>query len=94
MLGFIPQRAMPVVLAMLGLAVIGAAVLMVLASGAPPGFEPEVRGAPAIEVEQTYYDLGTLRFNTPAEVMYEIKNVGDQPLRIVSVPEVQVLEGC
>jgi hypothetical protein len=93
-LGFIPQRAMPIVLAALGLVVIGAAVFITLANSAAPGFEPEVRGAPAIEVEEPFFDLGTMKFNVPAKVTYEIRNVGDQPLRIVSAPEVQVLEGC
>lgn len=97
-LGFIPQRAMPIVLAALGLVVIGAAVIITLtnraANGPAPGFEPEVRGAPAIQVDQPFYDLGDKKFNTVVEVTYNIKNVGDQALRILSVPEVQVLEGC
>ncbi len=93
-LGFIPQSAMPFVLAVLGLVVIGAAVLITLANGPAPGFDPEVSGSPVIKVEQPSYDLGDQTLNTVAEVTYEITNVGDEPLRILDVPEVQVLEGC
>jgi mannose-6-phosphate isomerase-like protein (cupin superfamily) len=30
----------------------------------------------------------------PANVTYVLRNVGDKPLRILDVPQVQVLEGC
>jgi hypothetical protein len=76
------------------LVVTGVALLMSQESALPAGFVPKVSGAPGLEVEQPFFELGDMHFNVPANVTYVLRNVGDQPLRILDVPEVQVLEGC
>lgn len=94
-LGFIPKRLWPVVLLVVGaLVVTGVAVLVAQENAPPADFTPEVAGAPTLEVEQPFFELGDIHFNVPANVTYVLRNVGDQPLRILDVPQVQVLEGC
>lgn len=93
-LGFIPRKALPLVLAGLGVLIVGTAAAIWLGNRPNPGFRPEVTGAPAIEVDETFYELGERKFDTLAEVSYVVRNVGDQTLRIVETPQVEVLEGC
>lgn len=95
LLGFIPKRLWPVVLWVVGaLIVTGVVLLIAQESALPEGFVPKVAGAPALEVEQPFFELGDMHFNVPANVTYVLRNVGDQSLRILEVPQVQVLEGC
>jgi hypothetical protein len=93
-LGFIPQKAMPLVLAGIGLLAVGGAVAVWLGNRPDPNYRPAVTGAPAIEVDETAFDIGEQKFNVPAEVTYVVRNVGDQTLRILETPPVEVLEGC
>jgi hypothetical protein len=59
-----------------------------------PDFRPKVTGAPGLEVTQEFFELGDMHYNVPAKVTYNLQNVGDQPLRILEIPKVQVLQGC
>jgi hypothetical protein len=88
----IKKKYLPLIIGIVALMVIGGAFILV-GRGAE-AVEPKVTGAPAIEVEQTYFDLGDMRFNQIARVTYEVTNVGDQPLEILEYPNVQVVEGC
>jgi hypothetical protein len=88
---------MPVVIVAAGLLLLGGAILIAQATtsaSADPNFTPRVMGAPSLDVEQPFFDLGDVHFNTMAEVSYVLRNVGDQPLRILEAPQVEVLEGC
>jgi hypothetical protein len=94
-LGFIPKRLWPVVVLVIGaFAITGVVLLISQESALPEGYMPQVSGAPALEVEQPFFELGEMHFNVPANVTYVLRNVGDKPLRILDVPQVQVLEGC
>ena len=92
---FIPERLWPVVVLVIGALVVTGVVLLISQESAPPaGFVPKVSGAPALEVEQPFFELGDMHFNAPANVTYVLRNMGERPLRILEVPQVQVLEGC
>jgi hypothetical protein len=93
-LGLIPQKRMPIVLVIFGLLVIGIVALLIANNGTASGFTPEVTGAPAIEVEQSFFDLGDVTLGRTVQVTYKIRNDGDQTLRILEVPQVEVREGC
>jgi hypothetical protein len=93
-LGLIPQKQMPIMLAIFGLLVIGIAALLIVNNGPASGFTPKVTGAPAIEVEQSFFDLGDVTLGRTVQVAYEIRNEGDQVLRILEAPQVEVREGC
>ena len=93
-LGFIPESAMPLVLIGLGVLVIGGAAAVWLSNRSDPNNAPAVTGAPALEVEQSHFELGDRKFNEMAEVTYVLRNVGDKPLQITRTPIVEVVEGC
>lgn len=78
----------------LGLVVL--VVVVVAASGvwwlsAPPSASS---GTPRLVLDRDTVDLGHLGFETPARVVFTLRNEGDGPLRIVGVPRVRVLQGC
>jgi hypothetical protein len=80
------------------------AVLIVLAlqqkyspesfSSLPSDFKVEVTGAPKIAVRQDSIDYGDQHYNVPVESVFALGNVGDQPLKIIGQPQVEVVEGC
>lgn len=79
--------------------IVGAIVVAIAAVAAITGnrrepFEPEVAGAPRAEFDQTSIDHGSVRFEQPVESIFRVRNVGDQPLSILSEPRVELLDGC
>jgi hypothetical protein len=61
---------------------------------APVEYEPEYSGGARAEVVGTVIDHGDVPFNRFVESVFTIQNVGDQPLQILDVPQVVVVEGC
>jgi hypothetical protein len=53
-----------------------------------------VTGAARAEVDVTRIDHGAVAFNQPVESIYRVRAVGDQPLRILGEPRVELVEGC
>lgn len=54
----------------------------------------EVRGRPAVKVDQELIDYGYRKWNTNLSFDITVTNVGDQTLRFSETPYVEVLEGC
>lgn len=92
----IPVATLPwIVGALVILPIIGVLLFGQPAAGSvDPGFVAKVKGAPSLQVAQTFFDLGDQHFNNTVKVVYDLQNVGDRPLRILQVPQVQVREGC
>lgn len=88
-----PRWFVPAILIGLGVLLSAVAFLLIRDSQQEP-FEPEVTGKPKAVLDQTFFDYGDVRFNTPVETVFRVKNVGDQPLKILGEPQVQVVEGC
>ncbi len=60
-----------------------------------PNFEPEVRGAPRVQVlPQEVIDYGDVRLGTTITTTYRVRNVGDRPLMILGEPQVELVQGC
>jgi hypothetical protein len=58
-------------------------------------FEPEVSGAPRVEVVQDdVIDYGDVKLGTTVTTTYNVRNVGDEPLAILGEPVVELVEGC
>ncbi len=72
------------------LAVIAAGVSALWWSGGSPGAAGQAR----LVVDRTDVDLGHLRFDTPARVVFTLSNAGDAPLRLKEVPRVVAKAGC
>jgi hypothetical protein len=51
-------------------------------------------GTPRIAVDRGDIELGYLRFESPARVVFALRNDGDGPLRLREVPLVKAVAGC
>ncbi|MBN8590596.1 MAG: hypothetical protein J0M33_02515 [Anaerolineae bacterium] len=90
-----PQRPTWLIPAVVfGVIVVVLAIVAVMTGNRRESFEPEVKGAPRAEVDQTSIDHGSLRFEQPVESVFTVRNVGDQPLTILGEPRVELLQGC
>lgn len=92
----VPVKTLPWIIGTLVLLpILGVVLFGQSSSGAvDPNFVPKVKGAPSLEVAQDSFDLGDEHLGSTVQVVYNLQNVGDQALRILEVPQVQVLEGC
>lgn len=70
------------------------AVVVFFTNNRSEPFVPIVTGAARAEVNIARIDHGAVAFNQPVESVYAIRNVGDQPLRILGEPRVELVEGC
>ncbi len=82
-----------------GILLAGGAALLGLAAfalfgGGREEFVPEVVGAAALRADRQEVNLGDVRLGQPVRVTFELTNVGDQQLRFVEAPYVEVAEGC
>jgi hypothetical protein len=59
-----------------------------------PNFTPQVEGAPRVEVAEDTQDYGDVKLGTTVNSVFKVRNVGDEPLRIIGQPQVWVVEGC
>jgi hypothetical protein len=83
-------------------AVLGGALLLIIGgvwlawpgNTTDPNFESQVTGAPRLVVDQTTIDEGDVKVNTQIRTAYRLQNVGDQPLKILGEPAVELIEGC
>jgi hypothetical protein len=53
-----------------------------------------VKGTPAMRVDKELVDLGNLELDKTVQVTFNITNVGDQTLRFIEQPYIEVVEGC
>ena len=84
---------LPILITLGGLLLVGLAFLA-LRDKSTPGDAIEVTGAPSLKVDQQKIDLGDMKFNQPAQVSFQLTNVGDQTLRFTKDPYIEVVEGC
>jgi hypothetical protein len=54
----------------------------------------KVKGAPALQADREFIDLGEVKLGRVVKVDFELTNVGDQTLRFSQLPYVEVKEGC
>ncbi len=95
-------RIQPVWLAMIGAALVGGVLLLIIGlinrsggnSSADPNFKPEVSGAPRVAVAQDTVDHGNVKLGNTIETDFQVRNIGDKDLVILGEPRVEVVEGC
>ena len=78
-----------VLLGALGLVIAGAAAFWWLSEA-----QDKSGGTPRLILDRELVDLGYLRFETPARVVFLLTNTGDGALKLADVPRVKVLKGC
>lgn len=89
-----PRRAwLPWVAVIGALVLIAGGLILWNSSRNRPTVTPQVTGAPKLAVDKTVVDEGYVQFNVPVKTTFRLSNVGDQPLKITSVP-VELVEGC
>ncbi len=86
-------RWLPLAMAAAAVAVIGGGAL-VAQNGRQATVIPVVTGAPRVAVDQELVDYGDVKVDTPIETVFRVRNIGDQPLKILGEPQVELVEGC
>ena len=86
-------RWLPLAMVAAVAAVIGGGAL-VAQNGRQATVIPVVTGAPRVAVAQEVVDYGEVKVNTPIETVFRVQNIGDQPLKILGEPQVELVEGC
>lgn len=77
-------------------------VVFILAAGLPllrsiqnSKVQIEVIGAPRIKVDKDYFDYGDVKNGgTPIRTAILVSNVGDQTLKFIEAPYIELLDGC
>ncbi len=95
-------RIQPVWLAMIGVALVGGLLLLIVGlinrsggnNATDPNFKAQVAGAPRVAVAQDKIDHGNVKLGSTIETDFQVRNVGDQNLVILGEPRVEVVEGC
>jgi hypothetical protein len=57
-------------------------------------YVPEVAGEPNLVVDETVLDYGDMSFGEPVRAVFKIQNTGDQILRVLGEPRVELVRGC
>ncbi len=70
----------------------GLTLLSACASGLLPGGNAAT--SPRLLVDQDRIDFGQVPYNKPVKAVFQLRNGGDQTLRIVGEPQVDVVKGC
>ncbi len=63
------------------------------ASGPPANFTPQAE-TPRLAVDREAIDLGPQPLGREVSAVFRVKNMGNQPLRILGEPTVELVEGC
>lgn len=62
--------------------------------GTGPAVTPVVSGSPRLDVDRTEVDEGYIKLGRTIRTTFTLANVGDQPLKILETPQVELVEGC
>ena len=88
------QSLAPLWLALAGLGLVLIAAWALIGNNRQEKATVEVEGSPRVKVEKDVINRGNIRLGTPIRDDIRVTNVGDQPLRFVEAPYVEVREGC
>ena len=95
------ERFVGPLLIVAGLLILGAVLLVALLSNrtseaatTTTGSPDQGSGTPQVAVAQDTIDLGSIRFNTPAQSVFTVRNTGDRDLAVLGEPRVELVEGC
>ena len=87
-----PRWLLPAVIG--GALVALVSLILIALANRQPTYTAAVKGEPRAEIDQTEIAHGDVRFETPVESVFRVRNVGDQSLQILGEPWVEVVEGC
>ena len=76
------------------LLIAGGGLVIFNSTGSSTTTSADGAGVPKLAVDTTNIDEGYLKYNTPIQTAFRLQNVGEQPLKILSQPQVKLVEGC
>jgi len=74
--------------------VVGVATWYFLHQSTPVSLAAEHNGGPRLRVDRELIDFGPVKFGQMVNARFRLRNIGDQPLRLVVDPRVEAIEGC
>lgn len=74
--------------------VMGAGTWFFLQKSSPQVVAAQYTGGPRLAVDSEFIDFGSVRFEKFVTARFRLRNVGDQPLRLVVDRQVEAVEGC
>ena len=93
-----PKRnILPIFLAGSVLLVIIAGIVLLASAGrgsSGSSSPVQVAGQPKLVVDQEKIDFGKVPLDIPVKATFQLGNAGDQPLKILNQPVVEVKQGC
>ena len=90
-----PRRAwLPGLLVAAGALLLAGALYALFRGPGAQGVPAEATGVPRLKVDRQKVDLGDVPLGQTVEVSFQLANTGDQPLRILQAPFVEVVDGC
>jgi hypothetical protein len=88
------RSLLPLWLVLVGLGLLGLAVFGFWQSNQTAEAGIQVNGSPKLEVDQETIDHGNVKLGETITDQVKITNIGDQTLRFIEKPYIQVKEGC
>ena len=93
-----PARRTPLVLylgvGVLLLIVAGLALLWRPASQPQAGARTQTAGGPRLAVDKEEIDFGRIPINKTVKATFRLTNTGNQPLKVLGEPQIEVKQGC
>jgi hypothetical protein len=91
-----PSRQFPWLVLVVGalLLIVGGGLVILNSAGTSTATSADGAGAPKLAVDTSSIDEGYLKYDTPIQTAFRLRNVGEQPLKILGEPQVELVEGC
>ena len=70
------------------------AVFLIFQAATHSAYVPEVEGNPSLQVDEAEIDLGDVKLGRYVNASFDVRNVGDMPLRFSREPWVTAVAGC
>ncbi len=75
-------------------ALVGLGTWLFLTKSSPQVVAGEYKGGARLAVDRDLVDFGNVRLEKFVTARFNLRNVGDQPLRLAVDPRVEAVEGC
>jgi hypothetical protein len=88
------MKAAPLLIAAGGLLLISLAFFALRGKTDAAKAPIEITGSPSLKVDQEKVELGDVKLGQYVSASFELTNTGDQPLRFLEDPYIEVAAGC
>jgi hypothetical protein len=88
------MKAGPLLLGLGGLLIVAAASFIIVRAIQPPGPNQPLVSGPKLQVDRELIDFGEVKMGIPIKATFKLTNTGDETVRFLREPYIQVVEGC